>query len=298
MNLNYQKSVDRDYDVCGICDDRASTIKDSDEVSSVYSNVKRFSHHKFTVWRCPRCKTLHSKEAVDLDKYYAAYPMQQQKLDYGTVSAFKTRLKYLRSIGLKKGDKVLDYGCSNGLFADYLSSKGFSAEGYDPYVSEYSNPKVLNSKYDAVVSYDVIEHVADPAEFMTTMAGLLKEGGVLVVGTPNASEISLKNQKAHSLELHQPYHRHILTDDTLKGIAQNTGFSLLKIRRRFCFDTLYPFINSQFIWRYVIASGNWLDVVVDMPKPKNILANPSLIIWGLIGYLIPRRGSMVMMFRK
>ena len=298
MNMKAEIIPENGCVECPLCNGLQSNYKASIDVESVFSNVEKFGDHAFTVWRCPSCGSLHSKESVDLDYYYKNYPMQSQKLDYGTKCAFNTRLSYLKEAGLEVGNRVLDYGCSNGLFVEFLRMKGYDAFGYDPYVEKYANDDVLKNKYDLVVSYDVIEHVDSPKDFMTQMSSYLKEKGILAIGTPNATEIKLDDKETYALELHQPYHRHILSESVLCQLGTDNGFSLFKLRKRFCFDTKYPFINAQFIWKYVRTAGNFMDCVVDMPKFSVIRKRPSLILWGLIGYLFPHRGTMVAVFHK
>lgn len=46
--------------------------------------------------------------------------------------------------------------------------------------------QVWHPKFDAVVCSNVIEHVARPWEFVDWLAGLLKTGGILVLGCPNS----------------------------------------------------------------------------------------------------------------
>lgn len=288
--------MDRGFTSCSFCDSEDAMMKSSNEVVSIPSNVQKFRDRMFTVWRCMCCRSLHTKEDVELKEFYDGYPMQNQKLDYGTLSAFKTRMRFLKRQGIKKKGRILDYGCSNGLFVRYLCDQGYEAVGYDPYVKEFSSEEALDKKYDAIVTYDVIEHATDPREFLSKLRSMLSPGGLLVVGTPNASKISLSKPEIFQMELHQPYHRHIFSESALIRLCEDSGFKFKSIRRRFCFDTRYPFINAQFIWRYVRKQGNYLDVVTDMPKPNVILANPSLIFWGLFGYLIPHRGTMVASF--
>ncbi|MGH1539686.1 MAG: class I SAM-dependent methyltransferase [Arenicella sp.] len=298
MNMKIEITSDNGCIECPLCHGLQSTYQTSKDIETVHSNVEKFADHAFTIWRCKSCNSLHSKESVDLDYYYKNYPMQSQKLDYGTKCAFNTRLSYLKQAGLQPGDKVLDYGCSNGLFVEFLQQKGYRAFGYDPYLEKYANESILNDKYDLVVSYDVIEHVDNPKEFVPQMSSYLKAKGILVIGTPNASEIKLDDKETYALELHQPYHRHILSEGVLCQLGTDNGFTLFTLRKRFCFDTKYPFINAQFIWRYVRTAGNFMDCVVDMPKFSVIRKRPSLILWGLIGYLFPHRGTMVAVFKK
>ena len=110
---------------------------------------------------------------------------------------------------------LLDYGCNQGLFLLFLNQLGYTNTfGYDPHIAKYSDPKVLNTEYDFITGYDVLEHTDTPNELSAKLSSLLKQHGLLVVGTPNADEVSLSCPE--SLELHQPFHRHILSEKALR----------------------------------------------------------------------------------
>lgn len=164
-------------------------------------------------------------EAIDLNRYYIDYPMKRQTRDFATQRAFINRLNFLRNNGLQKKHSILDYGCGTGLFISFLKENGFNAMGYDPYIPEFSDPNILNEKFDYVCSQDVIEHVSEPRELIDEYSHLLKKEGILVIGTPNAEEIKLEKTQKFLTELHQPYHQHILSEQALTKLCQQKGFN-------------------------------------------------------------------------
>src|SRR5229473_1031312 len=86
-------------------------------------HVRGFDSDAFNVWRCTGCASLHSAEQVELVRYYAAYPVHQHRLDFPVRIAYGRRLAQLRKHGLRVSDKILDYGCGNGAFVEFLKSK-------------------------------------------------------------------------------------------------------------------------------------------------------------------------------
>src|SRR5262245_58461958 len=113
-----------DATVCTICDP-AQGIADALEVRQIHSNVRRFQHETFTVWPCPKCRSLHSKEAVNLDDYYAHYPLQTHRIDPVTRLAYQNRLRSLKKHGLTPEHTILDYGCGQGVFVEFLREQGY-----------------------------------------------------------------------------------------------------------------------------------------------------------------------------
>lgn len=283
--------------ICPLCD-RPGTLSEASEIDSIPSNVRKFREHIFTVWRCSNCESLHSLEEVDLVPYYDAYPFKNHTLDYYTLIAYHNRLFRLKKSGLKQNHRILDFGCGAGLFVEFLKQKGYqNAFGYDSFVHPYSDPSILQQHYDIVTSYDVIEHVDDPIAFYKTMTELVTPNGLLVIGTPEASRLSLSKNKL-TPELHQPYHRHILSEKLLLSLAKKFSLTPENIYRRFYFDSPIPFANSRFIWSYIAKTGGMIDVAVEKINLATILLSPRLILEGLFGYFFPQRGNILITFRK
>ncbi len=105
-----------------------------------------------------------------------------------------------------KGLKILDVGCGGGLLAEPLARLGGNVTGIDASketiaaakrhakdggltidyrvssVEELARKKI---KYDLITALEVAEHVADMDSFITSLAALLKPGGLLIMSTLN-----------------------------------------------------------------------------------------------------------------
>jgi 2-polyprenyl-6-hydroxyphenyl methylase/3-demethylubiquinone-9 3-methyltransferase len=104
-----------------------------------------------------------------------------------------------------EGKTALDVGCGAGLLTEPLSRLGAKVTGVDaaPEViavaREHAAAQVLEIDYrvgaaeelkgqfDLVTSLEVIEHVADPAQFLKSLAARLAPDGLLILSTPNAT---------------------------------------------------------------------------------------------------------------
>lgn len=284
--------------ICNICS-KPGRLDQSSEVNLIPSNVRNFQTERFTVWRCPTCLSLHSKEDIKLDEYYRYYPLRNTKLDIWARAAYGMRLKRLKREGIDKKNTILDYGCGNGLFVKYLNSKGYSnVVGYDPYVPEFSNKKILKEKYDVITVQDVIEHHNNPQSLMGELVYLLRPGGMICIGTPNSEKIDLLHPAKFMSSLHQPYHRHILSSKALIEMAKKYDLKEGRFYSRFYYDTLYPTINSRFLQTYIIYAGNVLDAAVEPPKIKMVLTSPLLLFYAFFGYFFSPKTEQMFFFHK
>ncbi|MDV3257011.1 MAG: bifunctional 2-polyprenyl-6-hydroxyphenol methylase/3-demethylubiquinol 3-O-methyltransferase UbiG [Sphingomonas sp.] len=101
------------------------------------------------------------------------------------------------------GKKALDVGCGAGLLAEPLARLGAEVTAIDAapqcidvakdhsagqgLAIDYRNAAVeeVDGQYDLVTAMEVIEHVADPAEFVAQLAKRLAPGGLMILSTPN-----------------------------------------------------------------------------------------------------------------
>ncbi len=103
------------------------------------------------------------------------------------------------------GKTALDVGCGAGLLAEPLARLGARVVGIDaaPELIEVARDhaakmglpidyragavETLEGQFDLITSMEVIEHVADPAAFVKSLASRLARNGLLIMSTPNAT---------------------------------------------------------------------------------------------------------------
>lgn len=107
------------------------------------------------------------------------------------------------------GKRALDVGCGAGLLCEPLARMGAEVSGVDAAPEniaaakehaagqgldiDYRHGDITRMKlapYDLVTSLEVIEHVADPAAFVTALAEKLDHGGLMILSTPNRTALS------------------------------------------------------------------------------------------------------------
>jgi SAM-dependent methyltransferase len=98
-------------------------------------------------------------------------------------------------------NKVLEIGCAEGSFLNYLQKKGCESVGLEINVNAITKGKqkglnilshtiqthAVNHRnyYDTVCSFQVLEHIADVKSFMQSSIDVLKKGGILIISVPN-----------------------------------------------------------------------------------------------------------------
>jgi SAM-dependent methyltransferase len=271
--------------LCNICDPQGLPIANP-ETAVIRPNIRRLQNERFTVWRCPRCHSIHAQDQVDLDFYYRDYPFLALAMDWRVRAMYASQLARLKAAGLKKDARILDYGCGAGKFVQYLRSRGYAgATGYDAYSTEFGDVAVLEAKYDCIVAQDLIEHVASPWELLKTFHRLAKHDGIIAIGTPDADAIDLKHPDDFIHPLHQPFHRHILSTRALLECGHKMGWRLSRYYPTMYANTKVPFINSRFVFHFMKCGDDTIDVVFAPPD----LGNPKLwtlptLYYGLFGY--------------
>ena len=285
---------------CNIC---FSTC-DTPEEASVRSNVRAFRTELFRVWRCPTCSSVHARDEVDLGHYYAKYPFhalgESEETDGLLKATYRRQLQRLRAAGLQHEHKLLDYGCGGGAFVKFLQEQGYArVQGFDEYSPPYADRAVLASQYDVILTQDVIEHVAEPWDFLRELSSLLAPSGVVLIGTPNAEALDLQHPESSVHALHQPYHRHLLSKQKLLTLGETLGWELLHYYPSMYINTRLPFMNHRYVLHYFHAGDNTLDMLTEpirISNPK--LYTPASLFWGFFGSFFAPETDVAVVYRK
>ena len=283
---------------CCLCDNPGSPDRPT-EIAAVNSNVRRFAHERFTVWRCDNCRSLHAGDNLDWARYYREYPftLQQPNLSWRLIT--NNYIARLRKAGLCRRHTLLDYGCGSGLLVDELRRIGYRRSvGYDPYHEKFNDPAVLNHQFDFVVLQDVIEHSENPVRLLDEVIGLTAPGGILCLGSPNAEAIDLSQPEMFTHSLHQPYHRNILSAGILRSLAGKRGLTVEKYYNVYYADSYRPFANVRFCHYYARLFDNTLDLAFESHPLTWRLLKPQALFLAFLGRFKPNRNEMMFLFRK
>jgi 2-polyprenyl-3-methyl-5-hydroxy-6-metoxy-1,4-benzoquinol methylase len=282
---------------CNVCS--AVNAADRVETTEVRSDIRKFVTENFRVWRCGTCKSIHSRDQVDLAHYYAGYPFHNPELDWRLRAVCKNMLGRLTRAGFAPEHHLLDYGCGGGTLIKYFAERGYSnAVGYDEYEEAFKNPAVLDRKYDFVVSQDVIEHVLEPWDLLHTFDRITRPGGVIAIGTPNAENIDLQRPDYFVHALHQPFHTHILSRTVLIESGEKLGWKLVTYYDKEFINTLVPFVNLRFAQHYTKCFDDTMDAAFDMRVDSWKLWTPLTPFYAFFGYFLSEKTGGMAIFQK
>jgi len=131
------------------------------------------------------------------------------------------------------------------------------------------------SRFDAVLMGDVIEHLADPLEMMRTVARILKPGGVVLVSTPD-----IAGWAGRLLQVKPVEHIYYFNPTTISALLGKAGLEVVRIEPLDRYHNLTAMVHSTTFGGLLqvaaplfrLAHRVFGDVVVKLPLRENLLA--------------------------
>jgi SAM-dependent methyltransferase len=118
-----------------------------------------------------------------LEEFYSSYvyytEYDRNMIRDTTRKNNRKNIEYLNRHGLSKERRLLDFGCGDNLFV--LEGASDNWFGYD--YPQAGHEELLNSKFDFVTMWGVLEHVPDPMKIVHDLSKLMEKGGKLVMTT-------------------------------------------------------------------------------------------------------------------
>jgi 2-polyprenyl-3-methyl-5-hydroxy-6-metoxy-1,4-benzoquinol methylase len=179
----------------------------------VMQKVGRVTGETFSVVRCLSCEHIYIEPRIADDElsnlyndaYYSGNGFDET-IDYEAPpsqwtiaeNALIVASVYDALKGQIQGARWLDVGCGSGTLLEAICKSGASGFGFDESAAAErtceSRGLHLLSKadldsqrgtFDVVSAVQVIEHVPDPADFLTYLASLVRDSGIIFVHTEN-----------------------------------------------------------------------------------------------------------------
>ncbi|WP_045212442.1 class I SAM-dependent methyltransferase [Desulfonatronovibrio magnus] len=201
---------------------------------------ENYSRHDFVLNSCETCGFIYIKNPIDPAILYE---------NYFTISSWKNQPHVPRLVdviemisGINENSKILDIGCNDGSFLDFLKNRGYvNVFGVEPTKDSYSKAvdkkftvynnffdfsfasKCLKNKmFDLITTRQVLEHIFDLDSFLEGVEYILKDDGLFVIEIPD-SEWNLDLLDYALWEEHINY----FTLSTINQLLKKHSFSII-----------------------------------------------------------------------
>ena len=225
----------------------------------------------YKMYQCNGCKTIWHSTIKDSSNYYQTTEYRQSLERAVDVESYhkahdKEVLEKLQYTGtdIYRDKIVADIGCGGGSFLDFISGVAGEIISIEPsaqyrsslekkgyHVFAYASEAIaqFKDKVDVVTSFDVIEHVDSPIDFMRDVHMLLKPGGVAVIGTPSDCPVMRKLLgKVYEQKLLFSYqHPWILSRESIEICCREAGFKEVRIqsKQRYGISNLISWLSER-----------------------------------------------------
>ena len=216
----------------------------------------------------PRSQTASSIDPAEIAKFQAMardwwdpqgkfkplHMLNPTRLDYVTAQIAAQFGRDLAAPMPFQGLSLLDIGCGGGLMAEPMARLGATVTGADAAEGNIAVARLHASeqdlaidyrattaealaaeglRFDVVMALEIVEHVADPAQFVATCRDLLAPGGMLIASTLNrtAKSFAAAIVGAEWIMRWLPRGTHdwrrFITPDELSGMAEAAGLRVV-----------------------------------------------------------------------
>ena len=212
---------------------------------------------------------------------------------------FRTRKEEIERY--EKTGKLLDIGCGRGFFLANFVGSNIDYFGIEPRkrISEEAKKRVGENKifcgtlneanlpdshFDIVTMINLIEHLPFPKETLKEVNRLMKNGGILLIETPNVESMLPKilGKRWHAFLEYE--HHYFFSKDTLTKMLKDTGFGVEKMGRG----------NKLFSIRYLLYRLSWYNRKMSTCMEK--ILNISNLLEKTVK--IPQMDELIVIARK
>ena len=173
---------------------------------------------------------------------------------------FADLLAYITSFAATARGALFDFGCGGApyktLFSGcsrYVGADIQAGPHVDRVLGVDFRTEEPDNAYDIVLSTQVLEHVADPGQYLREAARILKPGGTLVVTTHGMGE-----------EHGCPWDFHRWTGNGLEQLVRRCGFEVLKGTKMSCGFRGSLLLVNQMMTHFRAKRPAWLRIFLGL----------------------------------
>jgi len=260
-----------------------------------------------SLWRCLDCGLRfifprpqpEALKAVYSEEYYSSSNSSEQGYsDYSgdrpnILRTFRRRVKELQRVHPGKA-RSLDVGCAYGFFLEAADEAGWDAYGID--ISQHAIEQARKSlgdrvwegdfleeelpveRYDIITMWDYLEHVHDPKASLAKACGLLADGGILALATPDVGSLPARTFRHRWMGYKLDEHLVYFSRSTIRRLLEEAGFRVLSMRYEGKYITLGLFLQRLQLYAPFTAPLMKLLTRARAVAAASFYANPRDII--------------------
>jgi SAM-dependent methyltransferase len=186
----------------------------------------------------------------DFDRYYGQMSKYEYDNSNGVINEydadiFRKSAEFLSPL-LECNATIADVGCATGALLNEFKKQGFSnLMGFDPSASccksgrrlygidirqsTINQLSAVTDRFDVVMMTGVLEHLCDVESSLNVLKSLLKPGGMIYLGVPDAS--SYHRYFGAPFQYFSMEHVNFFAPNTLSNLMMRHGFQTVKIQR-------------------------------------------------------------------
>jgi len=141
--------------------------------------------------------------------------------------------------------RLLDVGCSSGLFMEYAQERGFKTSGIEPsqYAVEYARENGLDARqgyfkkgsvpsgsHDLVTLWDVLEHCDNPSDILKDVHDALKPEGIIFLQIPNVMGLAPRIMRKDCNMFTGFGHINLFCPETVTKILKQCGYEDIRLQ--------------------------------------------------------------------
>jgi len=237
-----QETVELEHTICNLCGN------DQTRPLFVTQDYLFNTQVSFNVVVCQNCGLIYTNPRPSLDALKGYYPEEYYTSVLGVRrqsrdDCLKFRRRYEQVFQFKRAGRILDIGCSDGGFLDFMQGRGYDVQGVeidkscveyakawrglDVFLGRLEEAGFPDHSADVVTMWDVLEHMPDPIGTLLEVRRILRHDGLLLIGAPNIGswEARLFGSKWFGLEI--PRHLYHFSPSTLEKILEKSGFKIV-----------------------------------------------------------------------